>query len=165
MWTRTAMVVSVLVLAALVFATPYLLGRPTPELSSVPQLIVSMSQDNESWLIVYGTAAVQAYLYESIRLSFNESAPSVNGASLENHTYGLVRWVPANASFTVDATFVDKAGNYFQYNVTVHLERDSSDRLVIVVTFPYEKDNLNTVIRRYPPDEFRQAIPWRGVLA
>jgi hypothetical protein len=162
-WVRGAMVASVLILGVLIFVTPILLGRPTPQLESVPLLIVGMSE-NQSSLIVYATGGLQAYQYKLIQLSFNESTPSVNGTFREADTYGLHRWVPATANFTVDAYFRDRLGNYFQYNVTVHRETDANGRMFLRFTFPYEKDNLTTVINRYPPDDFRWYIPRRGTV-
>ncbi len=163
MWIRGAMVASVLILGVLIFVTPTLLGRPTSELSSVPLLIIGMTA-NKSSFIVYASAAVQAYQYDMIRLTFNDSTPSVNGSAQGNDTYGIYRWVPGNATFTVDAYFVDKLRNFFQYNVTVHTGRDVDNRTFVRFTFPYEKDNLNTVILRYPPDDFRWVIPRKGTL-
>ncbi len=163
-WIRGVMVLSVLVLAALVVVTPVLLGRPTAEL--VPLLIVGMSR-NESYFIVYAAAAVQAYQYDLIRLTFNGSSPAVNGAFNETESYGIHRWIPvnaSNASFTVGAYFVDQSQNYFQFNVTVRLERDLQNRTRMLFTFPYEKDYVNTVVQVYPPDDFRWGIPRRGTL-
>ncbi len=161
-WVRVGMVTSVLVLGILIFVTPVLLGRPTSELSSLPVLIVGWS-GNQSYLIVYATGAFQAYQYKLIRLAFNESTSSVNGTFRENDTYGFHRWVPANASFTVDAYFEDQIGNYFEYNVTVHQKRDADNHMFLEFTFPYEKDRPNPVIV-YPPKDFRRAIPPRGTL-
>lgn len=160
MWVRGAMVASVLVLGVLIFVTPILLGHPTSELSSLPLLIIGMS-GNQSSFIVYATGAVQAYQYRLIRLSFNDSTPTVNGTFAERDTYGFHRWVPANANFTVDVYFEDRLGNYFQYNVTVHREKDMNNLTKIVFTFPYEKDPPNPVTRS-PPDDFRWVIPRRG---
>ena len=143
------MVLSVLLLASLIVVTPALLGRPTPGFASLPILIIGMSR-NESSFVVYASWALQAYQYDLIRLTLD--------------SYGIHRWVPANASFTVGAYFVDHVGNYFQYNVTVRAEKDLDNRTFMLFTFPYEKDNVNTVIRRYPPDDFRWGIPPRGTL-
>lgn len=162
-WVRGAMVASVLGLGVLILVTPILVGRPTSELSSLPILIIGWSH-NQSYLIVYATGALQAYQYKMIRLSFNESVPSVNGTFEEADTYGFHRWVPANASFTVDTYLQDRLGNYFQYNVTVHRDKDANNRTYLKFTFPYEKDNLNTVIGRYPGDDFRWFIPRRGTV-
>jgi len=162
-WVRAAMVLSVLLLASLIVVTPALLGRPTPGFASLPILIIGMSR-NESSFVVYASWALQAYQYDLIRLTFNESSSAVNGSIEEMDSYGIHRWVPANASFTVGAYFVDHVGNYFQYNVTVRAEKDQDNRTFMLFTFPYEKDNVNTVIRRYPPDDFRWGIPPRGTL-
>ena len=163
MWVRTAMVLSVLLLASLIVVTPALLGRPTPGFVSLPVLIIGMSR-NESSIVVYASWALQAYQYDVIRLTFNESSPAVNGSIEEMDSYGIHRWVPANASFTVGAYFLDHDGNYFQYNVTVRADKGLDNRTFMLFTFPYEQDNLNTVIRRYPPDDFRWGIPLRGTL-
>ena len=90
------MVLSILALVGLIFATPDLLGRPSPGLESLPLLIIGMSRNESSFIVNVG-AAVQAYRYDMIRLSFNESASFVNGTYAENDTYGFHRWVPANA--------------------------------------------------------------------
>ena len=166
MWSRGAMVLSIFALVGLIFATPDLLGRPSPGLDSLPLLIIGMSRNESSFIVNVG-AAVQAYRYDLIRLSFNESAPSVNGTYAENDTYGFHRWVSANASFTVDVYLVDHGlpfRNYFQYNVTVRAEKDLDNRTVMVFTFPYESDNVCTEMRLIPPADFRCAIPRRGTL-
>ncbi len=156
------MVLSVLVLVSLIAVTPALLGRPTPGFASLPILIIGMSR-NESSFVIYASAAVQAYQYDLINLTFNESSPTVNGWMEERDSYGIHRWLPpATVSFTVAAYFVDHVGNYFQYNVTVRAEKDLNNRTYMLFTFPYEKDNINTVIQRYPPDDFRLGIPLRG---
>ncbi|TLZ69161.1 MAG: hypothetical protein E6K06_05390 [Methanobacteriota archaeon] len=161
-WVRVGMVTSVLVLGVLILVTPVLLGRPTSELASLPMLIVGWS-GNQSYLVVYATGALQQYQYKLIRLAFNESISSVNGTFRENDTYGFHRWVPANASFTVDAYFEDQIGRYFEYNVTVHQKRDADNQVFLEFTFPYEKDRPNPV-SLYPPKDFRWSIPPRGTL-
>lgn len=159
------MVVSILALVALILATPSLLGRTTPELASLPLLTIGMSK-NESFFLVNVGGAVQAYRYEMIRLSFNGTHPSLNRTMLVNDTYYHYALIPRNSSviFTVDAYLVDQQGNYFEYNVTARTEQDATNRIVMVFTFPYETDNVGTVIRRTPPEDLRQPIPRRGTL-
>ena len=160
---RGAMVLSILVLVVLILITPSLLGRPSSELGSVPLLIIGMSR-NESAFIVQLGAAIQAYQYAFIRLTVNGSNPAVNGTYNETDGYGLSRWVPGNVTFSVNVYFVDRQKNYYEYNVTGYAEKDVDNRTVMVFTFPYEKDNSNAEVRRYPPDDFRQSIPRRGTL-
>ncbi|MCI4371118.1 MAG: hypothetical protein L3J78_00535 [Thermoplasmata archaeon] len=163
-WTRVAMVLAILVLVALIVATPYLMGRPSPGLDSVPLLIIGMSR-NESAFIVNLGAAVQAYRYDVVRLTTNGTAPTSNGTHAETDTYGYHVWIPANGSFSVHAYLVDQHRNYFEYNVTVHTVKDASGHTVMVFTFPFEKDNSQSEVRRTAPDEdFRWGIPFRGTL-
>jgi hypothetical protein len=166
---RGAMVLSILALMVLILVTPSLLGRPSTELSSVPLLIIAMSR-NESMFLVNLGAAVQAYQYDLVRMTLNGTVPSVNRTYQENDTFGFHVWVPGNATFSVHVYLIDHVDrpdqqrNYFEYNVTVHREKDSANQTVMVFTFPFEKDNQGTVIRRNPPDSFRQVIPRRGSL-
>lgn len=158
------MFLSVFALVVLIFVTPGLLGRPSPELASLPLVIIGMAS-NGSYFIVNVQAAVQAYRYDEIRVTVNSSdAPSVNRSTAEPDTYSYHTWVPSNVTFTVDAYLVDQLGNYFEYNVTARAAPDVDNRTVMIFTFPYEKDNLMTEIRRYPPDDFRWVIPRRGTL-
>src|SRR5437899_292645 len=121
-WIRGAMVVSILALATLILATPTLIGRPAAELALLPLLIIGMPK-NESYFIVYLSAAVQAYRYEEVRISVSGTNPPSNGTQDENETYGLHMWVPtqvpSNGSFTIHTYLVDQVQNYFEYNVTV----------------------------------------------
>ena len=163
-WARGGMVLSALALIVLILATPSLLGRPSPELASLPLLIIGMNR-NETMFIVNLYGAVQAYRYDQVRLSMNGTDPSVNGTIYENETFGLHTWVPANVTrFTVDAYLIDQQGNYFEYNVTTHTEKDTNNRTVMVFTFPDEKNNPGMQITRTPPEDFRWLIPWRGTL-
>jgi hypothetical protein len=58
---------------------------------------------------------------------------------------------------------VDQGKNYFEFNVTARSERDSNNQVVMVITFPLEKDYRGMEIRKYPPaEDFRQGIPRRG---
>lgn len=161
------MVLSIFALVGLILVTPTLLGRPSPELASLPLLVIGMSRNESSFIVSVG-AAVQAYRYDEIRLTIYGEAPGVNQTVWENETYGLharvPTQVPSNGNFTVDAYIVDQLGNYFEYNVTAHADKDADGRTVMVFTFPYEKDSLMTVIWRYPPDDFRWVIPQRGTL-
>ena len=161
------MVVSILVLVALIFATPSLLGRPAPELASLPLLIIGMSRNESSFIVNVG-GAVQAYRYEVVRITIYGSEPGANRTIIENDTYGLHTWVstevPSIGNFTVHSYFVDQMENYFEYNVTVRAMKDVDNRTTMVFTFPYEKDNANTRFERNPPDDFRWVIPRRGTL-
>jgi len=166
-WIRGAMVVSILALATLIFVTPTLIGRPPAELASLPLLIIGMPK-NESYFIVYLSAAVQAYQYEEVRISVSGTNPPANRTHVENETYGLNMWVPtqvpSNGSFTVHTYLVDQAKNYFEYNVTVRADLDAG-RTVMVFTFPDETDNPNLEIKRFAQGEdFRWVIPQRGAL-
>ncbi|TLZ87398.1 MAG: hypothetical protein E6K02_03465 [Methanobacteriota archaeon] len=166
-WIRGVMVLSILVLATLIFVTPSLIGRPPAELASLPLLIVGMPR-NESYFLIYLSAAVQAYRYEEVRIFVTGSNPSSNATVAENETYGLhmlvPTQVPSNASVTIHTYLVDQAKNYFEYNVTVRAELDSG-RTVMVFTFPDEKDNPTLEMKRYPPGEdLRWVIPQRGAL-
>lgn len=166
---RVVMVLSILALVALILITPVLLGRPSPELASLPLLIIGMSRDNTTFIVDVG-AAVQAYRYDAINLTivasqpWNNSRVWINQTILLHDRYGYQTAVPSNATFTIDAYFVDNQQNYFEYNVTAHAEREPGDRLAMIFTFPLEADNLTTVIRRHPPDDFRWVIPRRGTL-
>jgi hypothetical protein len=166
-WVRGAMVVSILALATLIFVTPTLIGRPPAELASLPLLIIGMPK-NESYFLVYLSAAVQAYRYDEVRISVNGTNPSANRTLAENETYGLQLWVPtpvpSNGSFTIHAYLVDQLRNYFEYNLTVRADLDTG-RTVMIFRFPDEKDNPNLEMKRYPPGEdLRWLIPQRGSL-
>jgi len=166
-WIRGAMVVSILAIATLIFVTPTLIGRPPAELASLPLLIIGMPK-NESYFIVYLSAAVQAYRYEEVRISVSGTNPPSNGTHDENETYGLHLWVPtavpSNGSFTVHTYLVDQVKNYFEYNVTVRADREAG-RTVMIFAFPDEKDNPNLEIKRFAQGEdFRWVIPQRGAL-
>jgi hypothetical protein len=167
------MVLSILALVVLILVTPSLLGRPSPELASVPLLTIGMSR-NESMFIVNVGAAVQAYQYDLVRMAVNGSDPSVNRTYAERDTFGFHVWVPANASFALHVYLVDHADradqrpNYFEYNVSAHREMDSQNRTVMVFTFPFEKDRQGSVVRITRPDSgdftFRLVIPSRGTV-
>ena len=161
------MVVSILVLVVLIVITPVLLGRPPSELASLPLLIIGMSR-NESAFVVDLGAAINAYQYDLVRLTINGSDSTADWNFTENYaendTYGFHRWVPRNVTFSVNVYFVDHQRNYFEYNVTARAMKDSDNRTVIVLTFPFERDSVGTVVRQYPPDDFRQVIPRRGSL-
>lgn len=170
---RGAMVVSILALVALILVTPVLLGRPNPEATAQPVLIIGMPR-NESWFIVTLRAAADAYRYDVIRLTINGSNASANWTFNETVTefevYDLHRWVPGNTTFSVNAYFVDRDRNYFEYNVTARAERDANGDTVMVFTFPSERDRFGQELRRMPDDpscptcsyDFRLGIPLRG---
>src|SRR5712691_10334303 len=157
------MVLAIFALVTLILLTPSLLGRPSPDLASLPLLIVGMSR-NETTLIVNLGAAFQSYRYEFVRLSMNGTSPSMNVSYSESDTYGFHTWVAANQTVNLNVYFVDQQKNYFEYNVTVRVEKDANNLPVMVFTFPYEKDNLTTEIRRSLPDDFRWGIARRGTL-
>src|SRR5437899_7636859 len=92
-WIRGAMVVSILALATLILVTPTLVGRPPAELASLPLLIIGMPK-NESYFIVYLSAAVQAYRYEEVRISVSGTNPPSNGTHDDNEIYGLHMCMP-----------------------------------------------------------------------
>lgn len=164
MWTRGAMVLSILVLVVLIIVTPTLLGRPPSELASPPLLIIGMFR-NESAFIVNLGAAVSEYRYDYVRLAINGSDPSTNWNFTENYTendtYGFHRWVARNVTFSVSVYFVDHQRNYFEYNVTVRTMKDPDNRTAMVFTFPNEHDGRPEV-RQYPPNDFRLVVPRRG---
>ncbi|TLZ53768.1 MAG: hypothetical protein E6K12_08630 [Methanobacteriota archaeon] len=164
-WMRGAMVLSILALVVLILVTPTLLGRRSSELASVPLLSIGMDR-NESAFIVNLGAVVQAYQYDLVRMTLNGSDPAVNRTYQENETFGFHVWVPGNATFSVHVylldQLVDQRRNYFEYNVSVHLDKDSQNRTVMVFTFPFEKDNQEIRITR--PDDFHRVIPARGTL-
>jgi len=161
-WVRGGMVVSILVLVVLIVITPVLLGRPSSELASLPLLIIGMSR-NESAFIVDLGAAINAYQYDLVRLTINGSDSSVNGTYNETDSYGFHRWVPGNATFSVNVYFVDHQRNYFEYNVTARAMKELDNRTAMVFTFPNE-DGGRPEVRQYPPDDFRLVIPRRGSL-
>ncbi|TMA03868.1 MAG: hypothetical protein E6J93_08820 [Methanobacteriota archaeon] len=167
LWIRGAMVLSIFALATLIVVTPNLIGKPPAELASLPLLIIGMPR-NYSYFIVYLSAAVQAYRYEEMRISIGATDPSANGTVRENETYGLHAMVPtqmpSNGSFSVHTYLVDQLKNYFEYNVTVRADLETG-RVVMVFTFPDEKDNPSLEVKRYPPGEdFRWVVPPRGTL-
>jgi len=164
---RGGMVVSILVLVVLIVITPVLLGRPSSELASLPLLIIGMSRNDSAFIVDLG-AAINAYQYDLVRLTINGSDSTADWNFTENYTendtYGFHRWVPGNVTFSVNVYFVDHQRNYFEYNVTARAMKDSDNRTVIVLTFPFERDNVGTVVRQYPPNDFRLVIPRRGSL-
>jgi hypothetical protein len=164
-WLRGGMVISILVLVVLILITPSLLGRSPSELASVPLLIIGMSK-NESWFIVNIEAAFQAYRYDLVRMTINGTGQSVNWSHSEAEVFGFHRWVPGNASFSVHVYLVDQGKNYFEFNVSAHREKETNNRSVMVITFPFEKDFRGMDIRKYPDlkEDFRQGIPRRGSL-
>src|SRR5207244_11588522 len=109
------MVLSILVLATLIFVTPTLIGRPSAELASLPLLIVGMPR-NESYFIIYLSAAVQAYRYEEVRIVATGSNPSANATVAENEPYGLHSLMPAqgpsHGSVTIHAYRVDHSKTF-----------------------------------------------------
>jgi heme exporter protein D len=166
-WLRGGMVLSILALVVLILVTPSLLGRPFAELASLPLLTIGMTR-NESAFIVNLGAVGQAYQYDLVRMTLNGSDPAVNRTYEERETFGFHVWVPGNVTFSVHVYLmdqpVDQRRNYFEYNVSVHLDKDSQNRTVMVFTFPLEKDKQTTETRVTRPDDFHQVIPPRGTL-
>jgi hypothetical protein len=168
------MLFSILALVALIVVTPFLLGRPNPEVTAQPVLIIGMNK-NESSFIVTLRAAADGYQYDLLRLTINGSNPSANWTFNETHNetevYDLHRWVPGNATFSVNAYVVDRQQNYFEYNVTTRGEKDGNGHAVMVFTFPFEPDRQDEEVRRMPSEEdfrrgdFRLAFPRRGTLS
>jgi hypothetical protein len=163
-WVRAGMVLSTLVLVALILVTPQILGQPTPELASLPLLIIGMTK-NESAFIVSIGSAFQAYRYELIRADVNGTDLAMNWTDSVTEEYGLSMRVPGNSSFSLHVYIVDqeRERNYFEYNVSVATEKDVDNRTVMVFMFPYEEPMISP-IRVAVPFDFRQPIPWRGTL-
>lgn len=160
---------TVIVLVVLILVTPALLGRPS-ELSSVPVLLVAMTQ-SRSTLIIDVTGAVQAYLYENITL--NVTLRNANGTSTslgryqrsEEYNAALSVPVPANGTrLWIHARLVDQQKNYFEYNVTMSTFNDTTNgnKLTMAFTFP---DDTSTMQKVVPPSDFRWAVPRRGMLS
>jgi hypothetical protein len=164
---RGLMVVSILALVVLVLGTTVLFVRPPSELAAQPLLTVGMSE-NKSWFIVNLGGAVEEYQYDVIRLTINGSDPSANWTFRETlqerEAYDVHRWVPGNATFSMNVYFVDRQKNYYEYNVTVRVITNQDNRKVMVFTFPFEKDAAGAEARKIPPDDYRLGIPWRGKL-
>ena len=163
------MVLSVFSLVGLILWTPSLLGRPAPELASLPLLIIGMSLNQSTFIVNIGSA-FSPYRYEVIRISINGTQPwgsgnaSWNGTWSWNDTYGDHAWVPANATFSIRPYLVDQQHNYFEYNVSVRTEKDVNGKTVMVFTFPHEPDNEKTILYRTASEDLRWAIPRRGTL-
>jgi hypothetical protein len=167
-WVRVLMVLSILALVVLILVTTVLFVRPPSTLPAQPLLTVGMPE-NKSWFIVNLGAALEVYRYDMIRLEVNGTDSSTNWtfqATLqETEAYGLHRWVPGNATFSMHVYFVDRQKNYFEYNVTARSVRDPDNRTVMVFTFPFEENARNAEARRTPPDEdYQLRVPWRGRL-
>jgi hypothetical protein len=166
-WVRGLMVVSILALVVLILVTTASL-RPPSELAAQPLLTVGMPE-NKTWFVVNLGAAVEEYQYEVIRLTINGTDPSTNWTFQETlqekEAYGLHRWVPGNATFSMHVYFVDRQMNYFEYNVTARAILDPDERKVMVFTFPFEESARHTEARRTWPVDYRLPIPWRGTLA
>jgi len=163
-WIRAGMFATIIALVALILVTPELLGRPS-ELASLPILIVAMTKD-KSTFIVDVTAAVQPYLYEEVNLSIH--FPDPNGTWLpgpyqaKNESFQASVYLPVDAApFLVRAWLVDQQGNYFEANVTVRTQTDSEGRLQMVFAFP--DDPHAAEVTRTPPEDFRYAVPRRGM--
>jgi len=159
---RAGMVLSILALVALVLVTPQLLGQPSPELASLPLLIVGMTMNENAFIVNIG-AAFQAYRYDLIQADVNGTGPATNRTDTVSEEYGLSMRVPGNTSFGLHVYIVDQERNYFEYNVTVATEKDADNRTVMIFTFPYE-ELMSSPIRVVTPGDFRLPIPWRGTL-
>lgn len=160
---------TIIVLVALILATPNLLGHPS-ELASLPVLIVAMNHDTTS-VIVHVAGAVQAYMYENLSLDVRSlTAGNVSIANYsQNDTYGVQLTVPANLTMPnvtalyIHARLVDRQENFFEANVTMAFDlTDTNGKPVMVFQFPTD---LGTPERRVtPPDDFRWVIPRRGLV-
>lgn len=167
MTIRAGMFGTIIVLVVLILVTPTLLGHPS-ELSSAPVLLVAMTHD-QSMLVVGVTGAVQAYLYDNITLNVSRVDPNGTNTSLgrfaQNDTYTAELYVPAPANATllwIHVRLVDQQHTYFEYNVTMYLDTTVAGRLTMVFNFP---DVPGTATQRVvPPDDFRWAVPRRGML-
>jgi len=161
-WARAGIVVAILVLLAMILITPTLIGR-SPELGSLPLLIVGLTQDQSTFVIHVG-AAVGSYMYANVTLEVRGiQNASYEAEAMENDTYDVHIRVPVNVtrSFSIHTYLVDRQENYFEYNVTVNLFLEQG-RLVLVVTLQDEKDPR--VERRTLPEEFWWPVPLRGAL-
>ncbi len=164
---RAGMFGTIIVLVVLILATPTLLGHPSG-LSSAPVLLVAMTH-NDTTLVVGVTGAVQAYLYDSIVLNVSQENP--NGTSTgfapfaRNDTYTAELYIPAPTNSTplwIHVRLVDQQDTYFEVNVTMYLDTSTAGRLTMVFNFP---DAPGTATQKVvPPDDFRWAVPRRGML-
>lgn len=159
------MVVTILVLLSLILVTPSLLGR-SPELSSLPILIIGLSHDNRTMSVDVG-GAVGWYMYENatIRVRSLNLNSTFNVTVSENETYDLHTKIPINATnnfFRVHALIFDRLDNYFETNVTARVYRNADGRTVMAFTFPDPEDRGLSETLRFPPDDFRWGIPLRG---
>ena len=162
-WARAGIVVAILVLLAMILITPTLIGR-SPELGSLPLLIVGLTQDRSTFVVDVG-GVVGRYMYANVTLEVRGILnASYEAEAMENDTYGVHIRVPVNAtaSFSVHTYLVDRQKNYFEYNVTVDLGRDDQDRSVLIFTLPDETAPRQE--RRTPPEDFRWPVPLRGAL-
>lgn len=161
------MVVSILALVVLILVTPVLLGRPPPEITAQPLLIIGMNENRSSFIVTL-RGAVDAYRYDLIRLAINGSNPSANWTfrdwANETEIYDLHRRVPGNLTFSVNVYLVDRQENFFEYNVTTRTETDANNLTWMVFTFPFERDRPGPEVRRLSTDDFRLGIPRRGRL-
>ncbi len=168
-WVRAGMFGTIIVLVALILVTPDLLGRPS-ELSSAPVLLVAMTQ-SKAGLIVDVTGAVQAYLYENVSLNVSRENPNGTSTDLASYArteaYNAALYVSAPTNGTVlwiHAWLVDQQKNYFELNVTMHTFNDTGNggKLTMVFDFPDPPTMLSQDV--VPPNDFRWAVPRRGLL-
>lgn len=165
MWVRAGMFAIIIVLVALILITPSLLGHPS-ELGTLPILIVAMSPDQRE-IIVDVTSAVQAYLYQNVSIevrSYGTSNNTTVGSFARNYSFGEVLYVPANATpLYIHVRLVDRQLNYFEGNVTMSLTADPNGNPVMVFGFP-TTPNAGTITRMPPGEDFRWAVPRRGMI-
>ena len=161
-WARAGIVVAILVLLAMILITPTLIGR-SPELGSLPLLIVGLTQDQSTFVVDVG-GAVGRYMYANVTLEVRGIQNAAYEAEAENDTYGVHIRVSVNVtrSFSIHTYLVDRQDNYFEYNVTVDLGRDDQGRFVLIFTLPDEAAPRQE--RRTPPEDFRWPVPLRGAL-
>lgn len=161
------MVLTILVLLALILITPSLLGR-SPELVSLPILVIGLSRDNATLAVNVG-GAVGWYMYENATLHVRALNPgsTYNVTTTENETYEIHQKVPVNVTssfFRVHTLVFDPQGNYFETNVTARVYRNDEGRIVMAFTFPDPVDTNLSETLRFPPEDFRWVIPLRGRL-
>lgn len=165
MWVRAGMFATIIILVALILITPTLLGHPS-ELSTLPILIVAMTPDLKQ--IVVDVTSVQAYLYDNITLRINDLAANnttvPGGFYAQNNTFSAAVHVPSNrTALYIHVRLVDRQQNFFEGNVTMTLSKDSNNQAIMTFGFPTEP-NSGTIARAPPGEDFRWAVPRRGML-
>ncbi len=177
-WVRAGMFGAIIVLVALILATPSLMGHP-PALASLPILVIGVtpaSANPAENLTVYVAASVQAYLYREIAVNvtrLNDTNATVAWTNLSQpYTYGMEAKAPLNLSrcaptvcegYRIHVWLLDQQDNYFEYNVSGRVYYDQTT-FKLTLAFQFPDDSPTTVVTRVPPDDLRVAIPRRGTL-